>query len=74
MATTGALEDLKNATMPEVSSPVTLQMKFATTTRPDILEAIPGVKRIDGYSVVYDADNMDAAYRLIRLMYKYISW
>ena len=49
-------------------------MRFASTTRPDILQAVPGMKRIDGYTVEYDAENMDEAYRLIRLMYKYISW
>ena len=58
----------------EVGSPVSIRMKFATTTRADILQAIPGMNRIDGVTVQYEAENMDQAYRLIRLMYKYVSW
>ncbi len=56
------------------SNPVTVTMKFATTTRADILQAVPGMQRVDGYTVERETNNMDEAYRLIRLMYKYISW
>ena len=55
-------------------APVTVRARFATTTRADILEAVPGMRRIDGTSVEIEAESMDAAYRLIRLMYKYIAW
>jgi len=54
--------------------PVRVQGRFASTTRADVLQAIPGIERVDGYTVAYDADGMDQAYRLIRLMYKYISF
>ena len=73
-ATVEALEDMANAPVLEPGAPATIQMRFATTTRADILQAIPGMRRIDGYTVAYDAANMDEGYRLIRLMYKYISW
>ena len=69
-----ALSDLASARPLEVGEPVTVRMRFATTTRADILQAVPGMRRVDGSAVEYDAGSMDEAYRLIRLMYKYISW
>jgi D-aminopeptidase len=32
------------------------------------------MRRVDGNTVEYAAETMDAAYRMIRLIYKYISW
>ena len=49
-------------------------MRFSSTTRADILQAVPGMRRVDGTTVEHEARTMDEAYRLIRLMYKYISW
>lgn len=69
-----ALADLEEATPHSVSEPVTIRARFATTTRADILMAIPGMRALDGWTVEYDAESMDQAYRMIRLMYKYISW
>ena len=54
--------------------PVTVRMRFATTTRADILQAVPGMRRSDGYTVEYLASNMVEAYKVVRLMYKYVSW
>ena len=71
---TTALENLSQSKIFDIGAPVTIRIRFASTTRPDILQAVPGMKRIDGYTVEYDADTMDEAYGLIRLMYKYISW
>jgi D-amino peptidase len=70
----GAALDAGDAPVFPVDAPVEVRVRFATTTRPDILEALPGVERMDGYTVRYVAADMDEAYRLIRLMYKYISW
>lgn len=72
--TLSALEDLSSASPMQIQEPVTVRMRFASTTRANILQAIPGMIRIDGTTVEYTADTMDQAYRLIRLMYKYISW
>ncbi len=72
--TKAAMQDLSNAKPIEVGEPTTLKMKFSSTTRADILMSIPEMKRIDGTTVEYIAKSMDAAYRLIRVMYKYISW
>ncbi|MFT4604558.1 MAG: D-amino peptidase [Rhodothermales bacterium] len=73
-ATAEALSGLASARHQEVSEPVTVRMRFASTTRADILQAIPGMRRIDGFTVEIETDNMDRAYRVIRLMYKYVSW
>lgn len=73
-ATKEALADLKNARKSIVNTPVIIRMRFASTTRADILEAIPGMHRIDGNTIEYQAKDMEEGYKLIRLMYKYISW
>jgi len=69
-----ALENLKSAKPLSISKPVILKFKSSTTTRADVVMSIPGMKRIDGTTVEYTAKSMDEAYRLIRVMYKYISW
>lgn len=53
--------------------PVSVRLRFDDVTRSQILEAIPGVRQIDGYTVAFTAPSMDAAYRLIRLMYRFVS-
>lgn len=73
-ATLEALDDLHGAQALSVRQPVTVRVRFATTTRADILQAVPGMRRVDGTTVEYEAVNMNDAYRLIRLMYKYVSW
>ncbi len=73
-ATRTAIANIGQVDVYAIGEPVTIHMRFASTTRADILQAIPGMQRVDGYSVQYEAQSMDQAYRLIRLMYKYISW
>ncbi len=69
-----ALQDLDSAQPLNPRPPHIVRMRFATTTRADILMAIPGVRRVDGFTVEFDGASMDQAYRMIRLMYKYVSW
>jgi len=57
----------------EIGSPVEIRMRFASTTHVDVLQSIPGMSKIDGYTVRYIARSMDEAYRLIRLMYRFVS-
>jgi D-amino peptidase len=73
-ATARALEGL--AALPEPQDPgvVTVRMRFDTTTRPDIAMAVPGMRRVDGYTVEFDAPDMSSAYPIVRLLYKYVSW
>ena len=47
-------------------------MRFASTTHVDILQSIPGVSKVDGFTVEYTARDADEAYRLIRLMYRFV--
>jgi len=72
--TQAALENVNSVEVFSVAKPVNIKMRFATTTRADILQAIPGMSRIDGFTVGYTAKNMSDAYKLIRLMYKYINF
>lgn len=72
--TDAALEDLENSRTFDLSEPVVIRMRFSSTTRSDIVQAIPSMKRIDGFTVEIEVASMQEAYPLIRLMYKYISW
>lgn len=72
--TTAALKDLKNAKPLAVKQPITFDIKLESTTRADVAMGIPGMKRVDGYTISYTAKNMDEAYKLIRIVYKYLSW
>jgi D-amino peptidase len=71
-ATRRALADLERATPWRIESPVRVRLRFADPTRPQILEAIPGVRQTDGYTVEFTAPTMADAYRLIRLMYRFV--
>ena len=53
-------------------APVRVRLRLADITTPQVLEAIPGVRRVDGYTVTFTAPTMADAYRLIRLMYKFV--
>jgi D-amino peptidase len=57
----------------DVGSPVRVRMRFDSTTRVDVLQSVPGMKKVDGFTVAYDARDADEAYRLIRLMYRFIT-
>lgn len=57
----------------DVGAPVRIRMRFASPTHVDILQAIPGMSKVDGYTVAYTAEDADQAYRLIRLMYRFVS-
>ncbi|MDZ7646362.1 MAG: M55 family metallopeptidase [Cytophagales bacterium] len=69
-----AIKDLKNAKPLPVKDPIEFVLKVDSPTRADVAMGIPGMKRVDGYTISYQAKNMDEAYRLIRIVYKYLSW
>ena len=73
-ATLAALAELDQAQPLKPTEPVTIRIRFASTTRADILQAIPGMKRVDGYTIEFTSPTMIEAYGLIRIAYKYISW
>lgn len=66
--------DSRDAARPwDPGTPVNVRLRFADITLTQILEAIPGVEQVDGYTVAFTAPDMDAAYRMIRLMYRFVS-
>lgn len=67
-----ALRDLPAARPYPARGPVRVRLRFSDTTRPHILRAIPGVTQPDGYTVEFTAPDAAAAYRLIRLMYRFV--
>ena len=56
-----------------VGAPVVVRMRFATTIHVDVLQSIPGMRKVDGFTVEYTATSADEAYRLIRLMYRFVT-
>lgn len=72
-ATRRALASIDTARMWRVDGPVEVRIQFDDVTRSQILEAIPGVRQVDGYTVEFTVPHMGAAYRLIRLMYRFVS-
>jgi D-amino peptidase len=72
--TTAAIKELKNAKPLSVKEPVEFVIKVDNPTRADVAMGIPGMKRIDGYTVSYTAKSMNEAYPLIRIVYKYLDW
>lgn len=71
--TKAALKDIKK-TKPLTQEPIEFKIKVDVPTRADVAMSIPGMKRVDGYTVSFSAKNMEEAYKLIRVIYKYISW
>lgn len=53
-------------------TPVRIRMRFASTTHVEILQSIPGMTKVDGFTVGYTAADAEEAYRLIRLMYRFV--
>jgi len=72
IATTRALKSIKTKKPVKFKDSVQIRLKFSTPTHAEILQAIPGMKWIDGYTVQYNSTNMVEAYALIRLMYRYV--
>ncbi|MGY8799606.1 MAG: M55 family metallopeptidase [Longimicrobiales bacterium] len=70
-----ALERLENDGYEvfDVGDPVVLRIRFTSTLHVDVLQSIPGVKKVDGYTIEYSARSAGEAYRLIRLMYRFVS-
>jgi D-amino peptidase len=56
-----------------VGEPVEVRLRFQDVTRPQIMQAVPGVRQVDGYTVEFTSDSMGEAYRLIRFLYRFVS-
>lgn len=68
-----ALKEIKRV-KPLAANPIEFKLKVDQPTRADVAMGIPGMKRVDGYTVSYQAKDMEEAYKLIRMIYKYLSW
>ena len=67
-----AVHNARKAT-PQRRGPFQVQMQFRDTLIPEIAEAFPNIRRVGPETVSYSADSMPAAYRLIRVLYRFIS-
>ena len=56
----------------DLGAPTRVRMRFTSPTHVEILQAIPGTRKEDGYTVAFTAEDADEAYRLIRLMYRFV--
>jgi len=72
-ATTRALNALAGAKPWVITAPVEVRLRLSDPTITQILTAIPGVAQVDGFTVAFTAPDMAHAYRLIRLMYRFVS-
>jgi len=68
-----ALANRGNAKPWVIGKPVKVRLRLADNTVTQILQAIPGVKQVDGFTVEFTAPTMADAYRLIRLMYRFVT-
>jgi D-amino peptidase len=72
-ATGRALGARANAKPWVIGKPVRVRLRLSDNTVTQILQAIPGVRQVDGFTVEFTAPTMGDAYRLIRLMYRFVT-
>jgi len=72
-ATGRALGARANAKPWVIGKPVRVRLRLSDNTVTQILQAIPGVRQVDGFTVEFTASTMGDAYRLIRLMYRFVT-
>ena len=58
---------------PQRRGPFQVQMQFRETLIPEVAEAFSTIRRVDPETVSFSAETMPAAYRLIRVLYRFIS-
>jgi len=74
VAATGRALAGRGSARPSVTAkPVRVRLRLSDVTVTQILQAIPGVRQVDGFTVEFSAPTMADAYRLIRLMYRFVS-
>jgi len=56
-----------------IGKPVKVRLRLSDNTVTQVLQAIPGVRQVDGFTVEFTAPTMADAYRLIRLMYRFVT-
>jgi D-amino peptidase len=58
---------------PQRRGPFQVQMQFRDTLIPEVAEAFPTIRRVGPETVSFSSDTMPAAYRLIRVLYRFIN-
>jgi D-amino peptidase len=58
---------------PQRQGPFRVRMRFHDTLIPDIAEAFPSIERVAPDAVAYSSDTMPAAYRIVRVLYRYLN-
>ena len=58
---------------PQRRGPFHVQMQFRDTLIPEVAEAFPTIRRVGPETVGFSTETMPAAYRLIRVLYRFIS-
>ena len=58
---------------PQRRGPFQVQMEFRDTLIPEVAEAFSTIRRVGPETVSFSAETMPAAYRLIRVLYRFIS-
>lgn len=57
---------------PQRTAPFRVRMRFKETLIPEVAEGLPGITRPAPDTVAWTSDTMPAAYRLVRVMYRYL--
>jgi D-amino peptidase len=57
---------------PQRTGPFRVRMRFKETLIPEVAEGLPGITRPARDTVAWTSDAMPAAYRLVRVMYRYL--
>lgn len=58
---------------PQRPAPIRVRMRFHDTLIPVIAEAFPNIERVAPDTVAWSSDTMPAAYRLVRVFYRYLN-
>lgn len=58
---------------PKRPSPIRVRLRYRNFTYPEIAEAFPTIRRVDPETIEFTAETMPAAYRLIRVLYRFIN-
>ena len=67
-----AMLDLESHAPWNVGSPFTVEMRLANATLIDVADGIPGVEKVDALTVRFTEGDPEQAYRLIRILYKFL--
>ena len=68
-----AVRNRSQTTMPTMKAPFTFEITFSGTALADVAAQVPTVKRAGSHTVSYVTDDYRAGYRLLRVLYRYMT-